>query len=53
MRLQKHLNKKGKDKNYYKWELVVPGKAVEKAGFKEGEELVAEGSKGEIRLRKK
>ncbi len=53
MKLQKHLNKKGKKKDYYKWELVIPSEAVEKAGFQEGEELITESKKGKITLKKK
>jgi len=50
MKLQKHPTKKGTD--YYKWEVILPKDAVEKAEFKEGDELKAEAKKGEIRLRK-
>lgn len=54
MKLQKHPSRKAKNgEKYYKWEVILPKEAIEKAGFKEGDELKAEGKKGEIRLRKK
>ena len=51
MKLQKHYTQK--DKKYPKYEVVLPKKAVEEAGFKEGDELEAEAKKGEIKLRRK
>ena len=51
MRLQKHYTRK--DKSQWKYEIVLPKKEVEKTGFKEGDELTAEGKKGEIKLKKK
>jgi len=51
MKLQKHPTKKGT--KYFKWEVILPNDAVEKAGFKEGEELEASSKKGEIKLKKK
>ncbi len=51
MKLQKHFTRK--DKSQWKYELVIPKEEVDKAGFKEGEELVAESKKGEVRLRKR
>ena len=54
MILQKHLSRKAKSgEDYFKWEIILPKEAVEEAGFKEGDELVAEVKKGEIRLKKK
>ena len=54
MKLQKHLSRKAKNgEDYYKYEVILPKEAVQDAGFKEGEELVANVKKGEIRLRKK
>jgi len=54
MLLQKHPSRKSKEgEDYFKWEVILPKEAVEQAGFKGGEELVAEGKKGEIKLRKK
>ena len=51
MKLQKHYTRK--DKSQWKYEVVVPKKAVEESGFKEGDELEAEARKGEIKLRRK
>ncbi len=54
MKLQKHPSRKAKNGgDYFKWEVILPKEAVEKAGFKEGDELEAETKKGEIRLKKK
>ena len=51
MKLQSHSTQKGG--KYPKYEVVLPKKIVKEAGFKEGDELEAEASKGEVRLRKK
>jgi len=51
MKLQIHYTQKGK--KYPKYEVVLPRKSVEEAGFKKGDELKAEATKGEIRLRGK
>ena len=51
MKLQKHVTKKGT--HYFKWEVILPAEEVEKAGFKEGDELKADSNKGEIKLVKK
>lgn len=40
-KLQKHSAWKRKEKEYSKWVITLPGSEVEKAGFKEGEELIA------------
>jgi antitoxin component of MazEF toxin-antitoxin module len=53
MRLQKHFAKKLGNKSYYKYVVVIPPELVEKANFKEGQELGAEAREGEIRLRGK
>ena len=54
MKLQKHISRKAKSgEDYYKYEVVLPKKNVEEAGFKEGDELEAESKKGEVRLAKK
>lgn len=54
VKLQKHPSRRSKDgEHYFKWEVILPKDKVEKAGFKEGEELKAEAKKGEIRLKKK
>jgi len=51
MKLQKHYTQKGK--KYPKYEVVLPKESVKQSGFKEGDELEAEATKGEIKLRKK
>ena len=51
MKLIKHHTTK--DKKYHKYEVIIPNKKVKEAGFKEGDELEAEASKGEVRLRRK
>ena len=54
MKLQKHLSRKSKNgEDYFKWELILPKEVIEKAGFKEGDELDAEVKKGEVRLKGK
>lgn len=53
MKLQKHISRKSKaGDDYFKWEVILSKEAVEKAGFKEGDELEEEARKGEVRLRK-
>jgi len=51
MRLQKHKTRK--DKDYYKYVVVIPQEDVENAQFKEGEELKVISKKGLIKLEKK
>ncbi|HQB18818.1 MAG: hypothetical protein BWY36_00452 [Candidatus Diapherotrites archaeon ADurb.Bin253] len=53
MKLQKQSSKKKGMKDYPKYVIVLPKKAVELSGFKEGDELEAEARKGEIKLRRK
>ncbi len=48
MKLLKHYV--SKDKKYYKYEVILPIEAVEEAGFKEGDELIANVKKGSINL---
>jgi len=52
MKLQKRLSRKYKNKEYHKYILVLPEKAIKKAGFREGDELKSEIKKGEIKLKK-
>lgn len=49
MKLQKHLSKKG-EKKYHKYVVVLPNKAVKKAGFRKGTNLEVEAIEGEIKL---
>lgn len=51
MKLQKHKTRK--DKNYYKYVVVIPEDIIKDSGFKEGDELSAEAKKGEIKLRRR
>jgi hypothetical protein len=46
MKLQKQRTRK--DKSYYKYVLVVPEEKIEKAEFKEGQELKVEAKKGRL-----
>lgn len=48
MKLQKHKTRK--DKDYFKYVIVIPEEKVKESGFKEGDELEAEAKKGEIKL---
>ena len=52
MKIERVKSRKYKNKQYYKYRVVIPEKIIEKAGFKEGDELQAEAKKGEIKLRK-
>ena len=51
MKLQKHYTRS--DKSQWKYEIVIPKDSVEKAGFKEGDELEEQVEKGKIELKKK
>ena len=53
MKLQKRFLRKYNNKDYYKFMINIPPEEIEKAGFKEGDELETETKKGEIKLRKK
>ncbi len=51
MKLQKQ--KTDYKRNYHKYVIVLSEKDVEKAGFKEGDDLEPVAKNGEIKLRKK
>jgi len=51
MKLQKRFLRNYNNKDYFKYMINIPPEIVEEAGFKEGDELVAEAKKGEIRIR--
>lgn len=51
MKIQKQKTRK--DEDYYKYVIVLPKEEIEKANFKEGDELTAESKKGEIKLKKR
>ena len=53
MKLQKRLSRKYKDKEYYKWVIILPDEEVKYAGLKEGDELKVESEPGKIRLIKR
>ena len=51
MKLQKHKTRK--DKDYFKYVVVIPEDKIQESGFREGDELEAEAKKGEIKLKRK
>lgn len=54
MKLIKHPSRKAKNgEDYFKWEIILPKKVVDRSGFKPGDELEAEAKKGEIKLKRK
>ena len=53
MKVQKQFVSKRRNKEYYKYVLVLPKSTIKEAGLKEGDELEAETKKGEIKLKKK
>jgi len=53
MKLQKRLGRKYKEKNYYKWIVVLSEENIIDAGFSEGDELRADSEDGKIILSKK
>jgi len=54
MKLQKHSSRKSKNgDDYFKWEVILAKDVVEKSGFKEGDELSADATKGKVVLRRK
>ena len=53
MKIEKVKSREYKDKTYHKYRLIIPKDLIEKAGFKEGDELEAEARKGKIELERK
>lgn len=53
MKLQKQLSRKVGSKEYAKWVVVIPQSQIEKAGFKEGQELEIETKGKRILLKPK
>lgn len=51
-KLQKQLSRKVGDKEYAKYVIIIPPEKVREAGFKEGQDIKIESSKGKIILRK-
>jgi len=52
MKLQKRLSREYKGKKYYKYVLVIPKKEVNKAKFKEGDELNIDSKESEMKIKK-
>lgn len=52
MKLQKRLSRKYKDKEYFKYILVIPEEDIKRAKFNEGDDLSLESKEKEIRIRK-
>ena len=50
MKVLKVKSRNYKGKQYYKFRVNLPSEDLQKAGFKEGDELVLRSKKGEIRL---
>lgn len=46
------LSRKYKDKEYFKYILVIPEEYIKRAKFKEGDDLSLESKEKEIRIRK-
>jgi len=51
MKIEKVKSRKYNDKQYHKFRIIIPNNIMEKAGFKEGDELEADVKKGEVKLR--
>lgn len=49
--MQKRLNRKIGDKEYSKWQVVIPPDTIEKLGWKEGEDLVEEVNANTLHLK--
>ncbi len=52
MKILKEKSREYNGKSYFKYKINLPKEEIEKANFKEGDELIAESKKGEIKLRK-
>ncbi len=50
MKVLKEKSREYNGKSYFKYKVNIPSEDLEKAGFKEGDELTAEVKKGEIKL---
>lgn len=53
MKILREKSREYKGKPYFKHKVNIPNKILEKAQFKEGDELEGKAKKGEIRLKKK
>jgi len=50
VKLQKHLSRRYRGKDYPKWLVVIPPKVVEDLGWEEGDEIEPVIQKGDLRL---
>jgi len=53
MKILKETSREYNGKKYFKYKVNIPEKIMKDSGFKGGDELKAETSKGEIKLRRK
>ena len=53
MKMEKVKSRVYKNKEYFKYRLIIPKKIIKKAGFKAGTKLKADAKKGEIKLKKR
>ena len=53
MRILKEKSREYKGKSYYKFKINLPEELLKEAGFKEGDDLIAQAKKGEVRLKRK
>jgi hypothetical protein len=53
MKVLKVKSRNYKGKQYYKYRINLPEELLKEAGFKEGDDLIAQAKNGEIRLKKK
>ncbi len=53
MKVLKVKSREYKGKSYHKYRINIPKEILKESGFKEGDELTAEATKGEIKLRGK
>ena len=52
MKIEKVKSRKYKDKQYYKYRVIIPNDIIEKSGLKEGDELGAEAKRKGLILKK-
>jgi hypothetical protein len=52
VKIQKQLSKKRDKKEYYRYVVNIPSEIISSAGFREGENLKADATKGKITLTK-
>ena len=53
MIIEKVKSRKYKSTQYYKYRIIIPEDKIKDSGFKEGDELEANTTKGKIELKKK